>query len=201
MTATRSRKERERADRHRRIVDTARQIAEADGWEAVTVRKLAERIEYSQPVLYGHFAGRDAIVAAVAEQGIAELAIVVKELREGAADPEAALTAVAEGYLAFARERSALYDAMFLLRTDLTFGPDAPQALKDAFAEFVRTFAPSAAPHDVETFTEVAWSALHGLATLDRGGRLRPESRAERTEILVAQWKSRASSAPTDLGR
>ena len=201
MTATRSRRERERADRHRRIVDTAREIAEADGWEAVTVRKLAERIEYSQPVLYGHFAGRDAIVAAVAEQGIAELAVVVKELREGAADPEAALTAVAEGYLTFARERSALYDAMFLMRTDLEFGPDAPQALKDAFAEFVHTFAPFAAPHDVETFTEVAWSALHGLATLDRGGRLRTESRAERTEILVAQWRSRASSATTNLDR
>lgn len=192
MAAIRSRKERERADRYQRIIDTAREIAEAEGWDAVTVRRLADRIEYSQPVLYGHFTGRDAIVSAVAEQGIAELAIVVKRLREGAADPMAALTAVADGYLAFARERSALYDAMFLLRTDLKFGPDAPQTLKDAFAELVHTFAPFAAPHDVETFTEVAWSALHGLATLDRGGRLRPELRAERLEILVARWTSGA---------
>ena len=124
------------------------------------------------------------------------LAIVVKELREGAADPEAALTAVAEGYLTFARERSALSDAMVLLRTDLKFGPDAPQALKDAFAEFVHTFAPFAAPHDVETFAEVAWSALHGLATLDRGGRLRPEFRAERMRMLVAQWRAAPDPVP-----
>ncbi|MEV6767013.1 TetR/AcrR family transcriptional regulator [Nocardia sp. NPDC051030] len=188
MTVTQTRKERERAERHQRIIDTAREIAENDGWDAVTIRKLADRIEYSQPVLYGHFAGRDAIVSAVAEQGFAELAALIRELRESAADPEAALTAVAEGYLRFARDKAALYDAMFLLRTDLKFGPDAPQALKDGFVELLQTFAPFAPPHDAETFTEVAWSALHGLSTLDRGGRLRPDFRGQRLEIMVSQW-------------
>lgn len=66
---TPTRRERQRAERHRLIVDTAHEIAETQGWDAVTVRRLAEAIEYSQPVLYSHFAGRDAIVAAVAEQG------------------------------------------------------------------------------------------------------------------------------------
>ncbi|WP_067688009.1 TetR/AcrR family transcriptional regulator [Nocardia jejuensis] len=192
MSVTQTRKERERAERHQRIVDTARAIAETDGWDAVTVRRLAERIEYSQPVLYGHFAGKDAIVTAVAEQGFVELGVMTRELREAAPDPEAALTAVAEGYLRFARERAALYDAMFLLRTELTFGPDAPQLLKDTFVELLLTFAPFAAPHDEETFTEVCWSALHGLATLDRGGRLRPDFRTQRLEILVSQWISPA---------
>ena len=60
------RRERRRAERHRLILDTARTIAEADGWDAVTTRRLAERIEYSQPVLYSHFAGlaqlRDVVV-------------------------------------------------------------------------------------------------------------------------------------------
>ncbi|WP_342217184.1 hypothetical protein [Nocardia abscessus] len=39
----------------------------------MTARRLAERIEYSQPVLYTHFAGKSVIVSAVAEQGFAEL--------------------------------------------------------------------------------------------------------------------------------
>ncbi|WP_067571248.1 TetR/AcrR family transcriptional regulator [Nocardia acidivorans] len=188
MSAIQTRKERERADRHQRIIDTARELAETQGWDAVTIRRLADAIEYSQPVLYSHFAGKDAIVAAVAEQAAAELAVATRGARESAPDPVAALTAVAESYLAFARDSSALYDALFLLRTDLKFGPEAPQALKDSFVELLHTFAPFAGSHDVETFTEVAWSALHGLATLDRGGRLRPEFRAERLRILVAQW-------------
>ncbi|MGV9411963.1 TetR/AcrR family transcriptional regulator [Nocardia sp. NPDC003693] len=188
MNASQSRRERERAEREKRIVDTARELAETQGWDAVTVRKLAEAIEYSQPVLYSHFAGKDAIVTAVAEQGFAELAVAARELRTGADTPEQALVLVAEGYLAFARESSALYDAMFLLRTELKFGPDAPDILKECFVELLLTFAPFAPPHDAETFTEVAWSALHGLATLDRGGRLRPDFRAQRLDILVAQW-------------
>ncbi|QLY32899.1 TetR/AcrR family transcriptional regulator [Nocardia huaxiensis] len=188
MSVIQNRKERERAERHQRIIDSARELAEAQGWDAVTVRKLAERIEYSQPVLYSHFAGKDAIVSAVAEQGFSELAAVARQLRSEADSPEAALRAVAEGYLTFARESSALYDAMFLLRTELKFGPEASQPLKDAYTELAITFAPFAPPHDVETFTEVAWSTLHGLATLDRGGRLRPDFRALRLEILLAQW-------------
>ncbi|WP_067817399.1 TetR/AcrR family transcriptional regulator [Nocardia inohanensis] len=188
MSAIQNRKERERAGRHQLIIDTARQIAETDGWDAVTVRKLADRIEYSQPVLYSHFAGKDAIVSAVAMEGFAELALATRKVRKAAPDAAAAVTAVAQGYLDFARDKPALYDAMFLLRTELKFGPDAPQPLQDAFVELLQTFAPFAAPHDAETFTEVAWSALHGLATLDRGGRLRPDFRAERMEILVSQW-------------
>jgi hypothetical protein len=57
------RRARERAARHALIIQTARQIAETDGWDAVTTRRLAETIEYSQPVLYSHFANKDAIVA------------------------------------------------------------------------------------------------------------------------------------------
>jgi AcrR family transcriptional regulator len=74
MSATHERRERERAHRHRLIVTAARELAEAEGWEAVTTRRLAERVEYSQPVLYSHFRNRGAIIAAVAIEGFAELA-------------------------------------------------------------------------------------------------------------------------------
>lgn len=192
MKVTQTRKERERSERQQRIIDTAREIAETDGWDAVTVRKLAERIEYSQPVLYSHFAGKDAIVSAVAEQGCAELAAALGALVDTADTPEAALAVVVDAYLAFARDSAALYDAIFVLPTELKFGPDAPQALQDAFAVLARAFAPFAPPDDAETFTEVAWSTLHGLATLDRGGRLRPDFRAQRADILVRGWTARA---------
>ncbi|WP_280369645.1 TetR/AcrR family transcriptional regulator [Nocardia wallacei] len=190
---TQTRKERQRAERHRLIIDTAREIAETQGWDAVTVRRLADAIEYSQPVLYSHFAGKDAIVAAVAEQGIAELAIEFARWRAAAESPEQALTALARGYLDFARQRPALYLAMFGLDVDLKFGADAPQALRDAFGELAAVFGPFAGDDDVETFTEVAWSALHGLATLERDGRLRPGFRDQRLAILVRHWTRGAS--------
>ena len=57
--ATEDRRARERAARRRLIVDTARQLAEAEGWDAVTTRRLSTEIEYSQPVLYKHFSGME----------------------------------------------------------------------------------------------------------------------------------------------
>jgi AcrR family transcriptional regulator len=185
---TQTRRERQRAERHQLIIDTAREIAEAQGWDAVTVRRLADAIEYSQPVLYSHFANRDAIVAAVAVQGCAELAEQSRRLREAASTPEQALTAVAGGYLDFARRNPALYDAMFTQKVDLVFGPGAPQPLQDAFGELAAVFAPFAGDSDVETFTEVGWSALHGLVTLEQDGRLRPGFGDERLALLVGHW-------------
>ncbi|MGW4067208.1 TetR/AcrR family transcriptional regulator [Nocardia grenadensis] len=189
------RRERERAERHRLIIDTARELAETEGWDAVTVRKLADRIEYSQPVLYSHFAGKRAIVTAVAEDGIAELAAALHRARATAESESDALAALARAYIEFAIEHPAVYDAMFAMSTDLKFGPEATQVLRDAFAELVAALAPFAGDHDVETFTETGWSALHGLATLERGQRLRPGLRENRVEIL-SRLLEQAGSAP-----
>jgi hypothetical protein len=69
----------------------------------------------------------------------------------------------------------ALYEAMFTLKVDLTFAQsDTPTPLHAAFVELRDALAPLAGDRDIETFTEVVWSALHGLATLAQAGRLRP---------------------------
>ena len=180
------RKQRERAQRRQVIVNAARELAEAEGWESVTTRRLADCIEYSQPVLYSHFEGKDAIVSAVALEGFGELAAMLHNARERAGSPGAEPRAVASAYLVFARANPALYEAMFTLRVDLTFAqsgpPDPPH---EAFAELREALAPLAGDHDVETLTEVAWSALHGLATLSQAGRLRPAFYDQRLEMLV----------------
>ena len=80
MTAT-QRRERDRRLRHELIVRTARDLAEAEGWDAVTTRRLADRVEYSQPVLYSHFENKDAIVRAVAIEGFADLAAQLRSAR------------------------------------------------------------------------------------------------------------------------
>ncbi|TQM79009.1 TetR family transcriptional regulator [Saccharothrix saharensis] len=183
------RRERDRAERHRLIVDAARELAEAEGWDAVTTRRLAERVEYSQPVLYSHFKGKDAIVRAVAVQGCADLAELLRAARTAHRSPKSALRAVAVAYLDFAATRPALYDAMFVREVDLAFGTaDSPPELVAAFHEFVAVVEPLAGNDDVETLTEVLWSALHGQATLNQGRRLRPSHHRARVDLLLSRF-------------
>jgi AcrR family transcriptional regulator len=180
------RRARERQRRERLIVTTALELAEAEGWDAVTTRRLAEAIEYSQPVLYSHFSGKDAIVRAVALEGFSELAAMLRDARHAARSPRPALLALARAYLEFAHTRPALYDAMFTL-AELPFAkPDTPAPLHEGFAELRQALAPFAAPaRDVETLAEVVWSALHGLATLTYSHRLRPDHAEQRLNLLV----------------
>ena len=186
MSVLNERRERERAHRHQLIVTAARELAEAEGWEAVTTRRLAERVEYSQPVLYSHFNGKDAIVGAVALDGFGELAAHLRRARQAASEPGQALRAVGRAYLEFAAERPALYQAMFVLPTDLKFASaETPPPMRAAFDEFVDCFGPD---HERrELFAEVTWSALHGMAVLSDGGRIRPGGQEERLDFLVTQ--------------
>jgi AcrR family transcriptional regulator len=170
------------------IVKAARDLAETEGWEAVTTRRLADRIEFSQPVLYSHFEGKDAIVTAVAVEGFGELADLLHNVRHSVASPDAEPRAVALAYLEFARSNPALYEAMFILNVGLKFGqPDTPSQLRRAFFEFLEALRPLAGSRDIETFTEVIWSGLHGLATLSQAGRLRPDFYNERIATFMDQ--------------
>jgi AcrR family transcriptional regulator len=179
-----NRRERERAERHQLIIDAARDLAEAEGWDAVTTRRLAEKVEYSQPVLYSHFKGKDAIVRAVAIQGCGELARLLRKARPSRG--ESRLRAAAEAYLEFARRRPALYDAMFVQQSDIPWGTDeVPQELLDAFGELVAAVEPVRGERDLEALTEVFWSSLHGIATLMQGGRLRPVHDETRLDLLL----------------
>jgi AcrR family transcriptional regulator len=187
------RRARERTARRRLITNTARRLAEQEGWDAVTTRRLSTEIEYSQPVLYKHFSSMESIAAAVAVQGFGELADALEAARGGATDGADAVARVAHAFIGFAHDNPALFDAMFTRATTLHFATeDTPAELHEAFAELRAAVDMVAGNRDADTLTEVLWAALHGLITLDRGGRLRPEHRAARTDLLVAQLVAQA---------
>jgi AcrR family transcriptional regulator len=178
------RKGRERAEREYRIVAAARVIAEREGWNAVTIRRLADEIEHSQPVLYSHFENRDAIVAAVAVEGFREITVALREAASGSTGRRNALKNVAIAYLAFALRHPALYEAMFILPTDLRFTEAGTRPeLHAAFEAIAAVVAPFCV--DAADVTETFWAALHGLAALERSGRIRPSMRGERIALVV----------------
>src|ERR1700709_653090 len=184
--AIEDRRERERAARRRLIMDTARTLAEAEGWDAVTTRRLSTEIEYSQPVLYKHFTGMEEIAEALAVEGFGELADVLHTARVDAQSAEHALTPTGAAYLDFARDNPALYDAMFTRATTLRFAAsDTPPPLLRAFTVLRDAIAAIARDRDADTLTEVFWAALHGMATLARGQRLRPSADSDRVKLLA----------------
>jgi len=183
------RRARDRAARRRLIVTTARKLAEAEGWDAVTTRRLSTEIEYSQPVLYKHFAGMDEIAQCVAIDGFSELAGALSTARADAGEPVDVLRRIAHAYIGFARDSPALYDAMFTRATTLNFAADdTPPQLSAAFAELRTAVAAIAGDRDADTATELFWSALHGLTTLARNGRLRAGHDSDRVNLLAAQF-------------
>ncbi|SPM28415.1 TetR/AcrR family transcriptional regulator [Mycobacterium terramassiliense] len=187
--AIEDRRERERAARRQLIVGTARKLAEAEGWEAVTTRRLSTEIEYSQPVLYKHFAGMEQIADAVALDGFAELAEVIRAAHADTGAASDTLARIARAYLDFARDNPAVYDAMFTRATALRFGAeDTPPQLTAAFAALHEAVGMASAEQDTDTLTEVFWAALHGLVTLGRTGRLRPTHDSERVQLLVNEF-------------
>ncbi len=192
---------RDRGARERLIVAAARQLATEGGWDAVTTRALGERIEYSQPVLYSHFANKQAILRAVALQGFTDLS---ERLRVATAQTTSArdlLSAVAHTYVDFAAEEAAVYEAMFTLSTDLHFAtPETPAELRGIF-EMVREklTASGADISDPDTTLELFWSALHGLIALSAAGRLRPGFETQRVNLLVRRFAPESPVGPAGI--
>ncbi len=159
--------------RRDQVIRAARDLAETDGWAAVTMRRLAAELGVTQPVLYSAFASRQALIDAVALGGFGDLAAALEAVD---ASPMARMRA----YLDFAAAHPRVYEAMFSLPSGLAFGghDGTPGPLRRAFAGIRSAF-----PEAGETQAEVAWATWHGLATLGAGGRLRASHAQARLDL------------------
>lgn len=130
------------------------------------MRRVATEIGVSQPVLYSAFAGRQALIDAVALDGFDAITTALEAVDRS---PMARMRA----YLDFAAAHPHIYEAMFSMPSGLLFDSQVHQPLIRAFSAIRDAF-----PGPDDTQAEVAWSTLHGLATLQASGRL-PEKRAQ----------------------
>ena len=110
--------------------------------------------------------------------------MALHQAKRASPDHRDAPVSVALAYLTFAREHAALYEAMFTLPTHLRFAETGTRPeLREAFVTLASVVPPSSP--DAELATETFWSALHGLAELERSGRIRAGARGERVALAV----------------
>ena len=162
------------------IVDAARRLFVTEGYDQVTVRKIADAIEYTPGAIYSYFEDKDAIFHALHSEGFSELmrrmAAATIEVAARSGTPIDQLRRIGEEYLAFARANPEMYDLMFVAQAPVRAHPEIwPEGQRtfDVLRAVVRAAVDGGwlREGDPEAIAFTLWSACHGMVTLEFRGR------------------------------
>jgi AcrR family transcriptional regulator len=168
------RRTRERAETRQRILDAAREMFVERGYEATTMRAIAERIEYTPTAIYHHFLNKEALLAELCAADFRALAAAFQKIGR-IEDPIERLRRTGRAYVEFGLKHPMQYQLMFMTRkpSDVTDGLRSSDPSEDSYAFLRETCAAAIATgrlrpkyHDAEELALMAWSALHGLLSL-----------------------------------
>jgi AcrR family transcriptional regulator len=109
------RRQREKDEIKQSILDAARKIASNEGWHALTIRKIADEIEYTPPIVYEHFENKEALIRELIYTGFNMLGKEFSVVRESETDPRRLLKMISLIHWDFAFEHVELYQLMFSL--------------------------------------------------------------------------------------
>src|SRR5688500_12394935 len=104
---------RQREEIRSNILSTAWQMVKEEGWQSLSIRKIADAIEYSVPVIYDHFENKKAILLEFGKQGFQLLTKKLTSAKEKHEKPEDQLKAIADAYWNFAFRNKEFYQLMF----------------------------------------------------------------------------------------
>src|SRR3954470_22859415 len=107
------RKQRHKDEVKKDIITAAWQLVKTDGWQALSIRKIADAIEYSVPVVYDHFENKEAILSEFNRKGFKTLADAISAAKATQTEPAKQLEAIAIAYWDFAFCNKAYYQLMF----------------------------------------------------------------------------------------
>ncbi len=96
-----------------RILVTAWQMVKEEGWQSLSIRKIADAIEYSVPVIYDHFENKEAILLEFGKEGFGLLIKKMQQAKKKSDNPAEQLTAIADAYWNFAFKNKEYYQLMF----------------------------------------------------------------------------------------
>ena len=190
---TKERRDRERQELRQAILRASRDIAAQEGWQSVSIRKVAERIEYSPPTIYEHFSSKEGLLLELMREGFRLLMERVQAGSSSAAAPADRIRAVALAYWDFAWDYPELYQVMHGLggvpfcfdagaeagecapspSDPAQFSPEAKavfQFTMDALKDLVGGGKQNC--EEREASVHILWATLHGLVALTMAGRI-----------------------------
>lgn len=175
------RKEREKEELRDLILNAAREIFVTHGYEATSIRKIADRIEYSPGIIYHYFKDKNDLLLALHEKAFEQKIKTLFTSVSHISDPMDRLEATGYAYLSYALEQPQDYELMFIQNVTMKAlavkqecwkdGGIAIQFLKDNIVECVQAGYISNTTN-IDDLALVLWSQVHGLASLHNTERL-----------------------------
>lgn len=172
------RRQRQKESLRASILDAARELLVEDGYDAVTMRKIAEKIEYSPTAIYQYFADKESLVQELCANDFLTLAGALGRLA-AIADPIERLRLMGEEYVAFARTNPNQYRFMFMVphprwtwdtaeRQNDRGNPnrDAYTFLKWTCAQAIEQGRLRPELADADLAAQLIWGAMHGFIAL-----------------------------------
>jgi AcrR family transcriptional regulator len=165
---------RERTDTRQRILDAAREMFVERGYEATTMRAIADRIEYTPTAIYHHFRNKEALLAELCAADFRALGSAFQKIGR-IEDPVERLRRSGQTYVEFGLRHPMQYQLMFMTRkpTEVLTGLRSSDPSENAYTFLQQTCADAIAAgrirpeyEDPEELALMAWSALHGLLSL-----------------------------------
>ena len=154
------------------ILDASLNIVKEEGWQSLSMRKIADKIEYTAPIIYEYFANKEAILMELTRKGFLILARDMKAAKEKHRLPEKQLEAMWLAYWKFAFAERELYQVMFGVDVnccelcEIMPDAEAPSILVSEVIEQI--MAPNKPTEDevcVKYYT--FWSVIHGLISIN----------------------------------
>lgn len=169
------RKAREKEELRNEILDAARELFVELGYEAVSMRKIADRIEYSPTTIYLYFKDKSDLLDCICSDTLQQLVERLEAISQSGTDPAEGLRRGLRAYIDFGLEHPAHYRVTFMMphahqchagepsRSDAA-GERAFQCLADAVTACVA--AGAVRVKDVDLTSQMLWTAIHGLTSL-----------------------------------
>ena len=171
---SRERRTREREETRERILDAARQMFVRHGYEATTMRAIADKIEYTPTAIYHHFRNKDALLTELAGSDFRALASAFQRIGR-IEDPAERLIRIGDAYAEFALKHPMQYQLMFMTAkpegviADTMHGDPTQNAyafLREACVDAIASGRLRAEFKDADELAQMLWSSLHGLMAL-----------------------------------
>ena len=153
------------------ILDAAYKIVKEEGWQALSMRKIADEIEYTAPIIYEYFSNKECILAELNKKGFLYLTTEMEEARNKHPQPAEQLEAMWMAYWNFAFREKELYQLMFGVAMNCCAAQKAPEI--EAPANLIRDVIRQLMAGKDAPETEVCrkyytfWSVIHGLISIN----------------------------------